>query len=129
MPPGGHVEADETPEEAAKRECMEETGIEVHIEGDRNDDLFAKNPHEGMMLKKPIAMLLENIPECKERNEPAHQHMDFLFRARPVDETLIPKIPHDESHEKKWFSREEVEALDEKTEIFSNVKAYILKAI
>lgn len=55
--------------------------------------------------------------------------MDFLFLARPIDEMQIPKINHDESHEMKWFNREEIEALDEKTEIFSNVKVYILSLI
>ncbi len=129
MPPGGHVDPNETPEEAARRECKEETDIDVEIVGDPYDDLFAGNPHEGKMLKKPIAMLLENIPASPERNEPAHQHMDFLFIARPLDEMQIPKINHDESNEMKWFSREEIQTLDEKTEIFSNVKAYILKLV
>ena len=60
MPPGGHVDEDETPEDAAKRECKEETNLDVEIVGDAQDDLFVGNPDEGRMLKKPIAMLLEN---------------------------------------------------------------------
>ena len=87
MPPGGHVDANETPEDTAKRECKEETGLDVDIIGDAQEDLFSENPHEGNMLKKPIALLLENIPVCEKRNEPAHQHMDFLYLARPLDES------------------------------------------
>ena len=129
MPPGGHIEPDETPQDAAKRECKEETGMDVEITGLPHHDLFAKNPDEGHMLIQPIAMLLENIPESKERNEPAHQHMDFLFVARPLDESQALTLAEEEGREMRWFTRKEVEALDEQTEIFSNVKTYILSTI
>lgn len=126
MPPGGHVDDDETPEDAARRECKEETNLDVEILGDIQDDLFAENPDEGRMLKRPIALLLENIPESKERNEPAHQHMDFLYRARPLNEGDAREMMKDESDGMRWFTRAEMEKLDERREIFSNVKAYIL---
>lgn len=126
MPPGGHVDENETPEDAARRECKEETDLDVEIMGDESEDLFQKNPDEGRMLKKPIAMLLENIPESKERGEPAHEHMDFLYLARPLNETQAKEMAKDESDGLQWFTKEEVEKLDERTEIFSNVKAYIL---
>ncbi|MDO8648840.1 MAG: NUDIX domain-containing protein [Candidatus Peregrinibacteria bacterium] len=126
MPPGGHVDADETPEETAKRECLEETGLAVEIIGDVQTDLFADNSDEGHMLKKPIALLLENIPASEERGEPAHQHMDFLYLARPIDETQALTLAEEEGRELRWFSQKEIEALDEHTEIFANVKAYIV---
>lgn len=129
MPPGGHVDENETPEDAAKRECKEETNLDVEIVGDPSPNLFAKNPEEGRMLKKPIALLLENIPESKERNEPAHQHMDFLYVARPLNESAAREMARDESGGMRWFAKEEIEKLDERTEIFSNVKAYILAAL
>ncbi len=129
MPPGGHIEPDETPQDAARRECKEETGMDVQIFGDDYPNLFAHNAAEGQMLVKPIAMLLENIPESKERGEPAHQHMDFLFIAKPVDETQALTLAQEEAREMKWFSKEDVEKLDEQTEIFSNVKAYILRLL
>lgn len=37
MPPGGHVDHDEIPEETAKRECKEETGLDVEIVGDEKE--------------------------------------------------------------------------------------------
>ncbi len=125
MPPGGHIDANETPEEAAARECKEETNLDVEIIGDRSVNLFSKNPREGRMLTKPFAMLLEEIPASPERGEAAHQHMDFLFIARPIDESQVLKMAASESNEMRWFLRHEVEALDETTEIFANVKEYI----
>ena len=128
MPPGGHVDDDETPEETAERECKEETGLDTEIIGGAQDDLFAGNPDEGRMLKKPIAMLLENIPASEERGEPAHQHMDFLFLARPLDESQECTMCEEEADEMKWFTREEIDLLGE-DEIFGNVKAYILQIL
>lgn len=129
MPPGGHVERDETPEDAARRECLEETGLDVEIMGEPQEDLFAGNPSEGRMLKKPIAMLLENIPASAERGEPAHRHMDFLFLARLMNPSQVPNLEISEGREMRWFSRADIAALDDTTEIFANVKAYILSML
>jgi len=129
MPPGGHVDSDETPEEAAKRECKEETGLDVEIIGESPRDLFAENGEEGHMLKKPIAFLLENIPASKERNEPAHQHMDFLYLAKLLDEKQTLKLEEREGREARWFTRDEIAAMDPKTEIFANVQQYIFQLL
>ena len=134
MPPGGHIDADETPEEAARRECKEETNLDVEIIGESQPNHFGQNPNEGQMLKKPIALLLENIPMSKEpfdsaqgrRNESVHQHMDFIYLARPVDESQETKLLEEEGTHLRWFTRGDIEALDIQTEIFSNVKQYIL---
>ena len=155
MPPGGHVDENETPQETAARECKEETGLDVEILGlgeklkkskveklkilfgfsnfqffkFSNIDLFASCPEEGHMLKNPIAMLQENIPECPDRNEPAHQHTDFLFLARPLDEAQELVLAEDEGEDMQWFTKEDIEALDDSSEIFGNVKAYILSVL
>lgn len=129
MPPGGHVDADELPEETARRECKEETGLDVDIIGEEQADVFAKNPEEGRMLKKPIALLLEQIPASPERSEPAHQHMDFVYLARPLDEAQVLCLQKEEGDRLCWFTAEEIAALDPATEIFANVKRYILSIL
>lgn len=129
MPPGGHVDPNETPEEAAKRECKEETGLDVEIVGRDQDDVFAECPHEGQILTMPISLLLEDIPACEERGEEAHQHMDFVYAAKPIDESQKILLAEHEGEEIRWFTRAEIEALDDKTEIFGNVKAYVLQLL
>jgi 8-oxo-dGTP pyrophosphatase MutT (NUDIX family) len=128
MPPGGHVEENEAPEETARRECKEETGLDVEIIGDAQPDLFSNGSDEGRMLKKPLCMLLEEIPECPERNEAAHQHMDSLFLARPLDEHQTLVLEQDEGRELKWFTVHEIAALP-RDQIFANVQAYILEIL
>lgn len=129
MPPGGHVDDHELPEDCAARECKEETGLDVEILGEVQDDLFERNGHEGRMLKKPIALLLEEIPASEERGEPAHQHMDFVYLARLVHEDQVLSLAEEEGTELKWFTKEEIEELNEETEIFGNVKAIVRKTI
>ncbi len=125
MPPGGHIDPNETPAECAQRECKEETGLDVEIIGSDQPDLFAGASNEGEMLKKPFAMLLENIPASEARGEPAHQHMDFLFPARPINESQALVIAEAEVDHLRWFTKEEVAAIPDE-EIFTNVRHYIL---
>ncbi len=122
MPPGGHVDPDELPEDAAKRECKEETGLDVEIMGDAQSDVFAGNPSEGRILKKPFALLLENIEERP--NEPAHQHMDFVYLARPIDENQPLTLDEKEGEQLRWFTSEELEKLSDDA-IYGNVRNYI----
>lgn len=108
MPPGGHVEENETPPEAAKREVLEETGMEIAFLSQENlsvDDWNAKS------IERPYLCLLENIAERK--GEPAHQHIDFVYVAQPIGGTLT---------DGKWFPLEEIEALKTHIEVFHDVQ-------
>ncbi|NGX37444.1 MAG: 8-oxo-dGTP diphosphatase [Chlamydiae bacterium] len=96
--PGGHVEANETPSEAARREVREETGLEIvflHQENLWFEDWNAKS------IERPFSCLLESVPAIG--NEPAHQHIDFIFVAKPVGGTLT---------DGKWFTVNEMSELE-----------------
>jgi 8-oxo-dGTP pyrophosphatase MutT (NUDIX family) len=77
LPPGGHIERDELPDEAAVREVLEETGVEVELMGERREDV------EGpVQLHRPAGVQLEDIG-------PGHQHIDLIYFARPKGSTNI----------------------------------------
>jgi 8-oxo-dGTP pyrophosphatase MutT (NUDIX family) len=72
LPPGGHIERDELPDDAAVREVFEETGIRVELVGEKREDI-----EDPVQLHRPAGVQLENIG-------PGHQHIDLIYFARPV---------------------------------------------
>ncbi len=108
--PGGHVEEDETPDEAAVREALEETGLEV--------ELLEKDEKVGessFNLPKPFNVNLHKIRE-------GHWHCDFQYLAKPVRQ-----IEEKEYADKdiKWLSPEELDSL----EIPDNTRETALRAL
>jgi len=77
LPPGGHIEEDELPDDAAVREVLEETGIEVALVGERREDV-----EDPVQLRRPAGVQLEDIG-------PGHQHIDLIYFARPPGSTDI----------------------------------------
>ncbi len=69
LPPGGHVDENELPEDAAVRECLEETGVPVELIGERA-------PVEGGMVR-PFGAQLNVIHPGQ------HEHMDLIYLAHP----------------------------------------------
>ena len=75
LPPGGHIDPNELPDEAALREVMEEAGIEIRLlqDGDPPPD----RPGQPRQLTRPIGIQLESI-------SPGHEHIDLIYFAEPV---------------------------------------------
>jgi 8-oxo-dGTP pyrophosphatase MutT (NUDIX family) len=119
MPAGGHLDPNETPQEAAIRECLEETGLAIELIGDEAN--WVEYPNASS-LRRPYMCLLENIPATA--SFPAHQHIDFVFIGRPVGGALL--LNATESHDIRWFTQEEISLLTPEDEIFTEVQVTLL---
>jgi 8-oxo-dGTP pyrophosphatase MutT (NUDIX family) len=108
LPPGGHIEDNELPDDAAVREVREETGIRARLVGGRG--LAIDDPRQ---LVVPAGIQVENI-------YPGHQHVDLVYFARPdpddvgaaeVDPCLA------ESDQVGWYAAPDLPALGASDEI------------
>jgi 8-oxo-dGTP pyrophosphatase MutT (NUDIX family) len=93
LPPGGHIEDEETPDEAAHREVLEETGLSmtfVHGGWDVPEDKDANVTR----LARPMTIQVEDIGRT-------HRHVDFIYVARPSSREVDLEIRALESF--GWF--------------------------
>ena len=76
LPPGGHVEANEDPVQAALREVREETGLEVDVVPVST----AVDHFETVeQLEPPRTILVEDVEDAKVG---VHQHIDMIYFTR-----------------------------------------------
>jgi phosphatase NudJ len=96
--PAGRAELGETLADATRRETLEETGIEVELEG---------------------VLRVQHTPSG------AGARVRVIFLARPVDDTAPRSTPNDHSLEAAWVTLEELERLplrgEEVRELFEQV--------
>lgn len=114
LPLGGHIELDEDPEQAALRETLEESGLDVELVGDRP-------PTTEPGTRALIAPRFLDI----HRINPTHEHIGMIYfaRVKSGDATLAAA----EHHAIRWCTATELDTL---TPPMSNaVKWYCLKAI
>ena len=96
LPPGGHIEEGELPEEAALREVVEETGLEVEFVGAESAALGNVT-----VLRQPACILLEDI-------NPSHQHIDLIYFARVSGGTL--SVDPQSASDFRWCSLDGLDA-------------------
>jgi ADP-ribose pyrophosphatase YjhB (NUDIX family) len=82
--PKGHLERDETPEEAARREVREETGVEIELVGPLGETRFEFRGHSGSRNRKLVDWFLARRVAGEVRHEPIFAEARFV----PVDEAL-----------------------------------------
>ena len=110
---GGHVELDEDPVEAAKREVKEEVGLDVEIYAGHQK--FTDPDGNYVDLIPPVALGRHRVNET-------HEHVVFVYFATSDTDTVIPEKPTDEW---KWATRDEFDAL----ELRKNVRDYAAAAL
>ena len=111
MQPGGHVEPGETPDEAAKREALEETGYRIELKSSTE-----KISEESIDLPEPFNVNLHRIRD-------GHWHCDFQYIAELTNERKDDYEYQDEDI--GWFSKEELEDL----EMPKNARKTVKKAL
>ncbi|MGI6344640.1 MAG: NUDIX hydrolase [Bacillota bacterium] len=102
LPPGGHIEPNELPDEAAVREVLEESGIHCELVGER--PLAVDYPRQ---LVRPAGIQLETIT-----NEPGHEHIDLIYFARVVAGTNTRPQRNSESERIGWYSLAQMREMD-----------------
>jgi 8-oxo-dGTP pyrophosphatase MutT (NUDIX family) len=109
LPPGGHIDRDEQPHEAALRETYEETGLEPELVAERGP----YDTGQAESIPRPAAFLLEDI-DVHENGRVAHQHMDFVYFGR-VESRAVEPAGHDETEADAWtwFTAEDLDTHDE----------------
>ena len=96
LPPGGHVDRDELPHEAALREIREETGLDAELVASESD-VTGPNTRG---LPEPAHLMLHDI-NVHPDGSVGHQHIDHLYFAR-VDERAIEPAGDDEADPDEW---------------------------
>ncbi|MDD5182415.1 MAG: NUDIX domain-containing protein [Candidatus Nanoarchaeia archaeon] len=107
LPVGGHIEPNETPEEAAVREAKEESGLDIKLEPETFHKLKILKPHH-----------VEIHPISKE-----HEHITFVYFTKPMGGKLIKN--ERECDDIRWFSKEELDS----DEITVEIKHFAKQAI
>lgn len=111
IPVGGHIEKDETPDNALKREIKEETNLDVEILN-QGDLLVEGNVKEN--LATPFCVNIHSVGD--------HDHCAFYYVCRVINPNEL-KI-NKELKNARWFTKNE---LDEKI-VPIDVKKQALKA-
>jgi 8-oxo-dGTP pyrophosphatase MutT (NUDIX family) len=102
LPPGGHVDRDELPHEAALREAREETGLELELVADP-PDISSQTLRQ---LPRPRLLQLADIDVCD--GEVAHQHVDMVYFAGARDRGLDPGDGEVPAERWEWFGAKDL---------------------
>ena len=117
LPPGGHIDENELPDNAVLREIYEETGVKAQIIS-QNQNLDLTEKQYCRELATPFTILLEDI-----EGNGTHNHIDMIYLCKALNEDLKPQ--KSEIHGIGWFTYNEIKQLN----TFDNVIKTVSKAI
>ncbi|HYF92789.1 MAG TPA: NUDIX hydrolase [Symbiobacteriaceae bacterium] len=114
LPPGGHIDPNELPDEAAVREVKEETGLDVVL---LSQPSMPQMPGP-LQLARPEGIQLEDI-------SPGHQHIDLIYFARPQDSAAVRPVANAEVDRVGWYARGDLDRIP----LTEEVRAWVEKAL
>lgn len=110
LPPGGHIDRDERPIEAARREVREETGQEVTIQAAEPTQIGP----DSYELPGPAHLNLHDIHHYDDGTV-CHQHIDFLYYGTIPSRTIVPTDGERQDAHWEWFTLEDLATDDRLT--------------
>jgi 8-oxo-dGTP pyrophosphatase MutT (NUDIX family) len=115
--PGGHVELDEDPNQAAVREVKEEVGLDVELwKGTQRFKTPAGD--DNRQLVPPVGLQ-------RHHTSPSHEHVDLVYFARSSSDDVQVSFDGDRSDEWRWLTAGELDALT----LRPDVKFYASEAL
>lgn len=115
--PGGHVELDETPEQAVVREAKEETGLDITL---YSGNKLPAEKGRGRLYQLTPPMFM-NVHEVI----PGHRHLSMVYLATSQTDEIVQPGNHEKT-ECRWMTAEEV---IQATDMEATIKSYALKAL
>ncbi|MFC6732456.1 MULTISPECIES: NUDIX hydrolase [unclassified Haladaptatus] len=119
LPPGGHIDRDELPHEAAIREVSEETGLDVTLLAARTGASSATVEP----LPEPAHLQLADVNVCD--GHVGHQHIDFVYFGSVEHRDIQPEDGEIETWH--WFTAAELR--EDGDHLDSDVIAHGIEAI
>ncbi len=107
VPPGGHIERDELPHEAAIREVEEEIGQTPTLVADVPDI----DAPAGRALPEPAHVMLYDV-NVHEDGTVGHQHVDHLYYATVPNRAIDPADGEAATAAWDWYTREHLRTGD-----------------
>lgn len=114
--PGGHIEKNETPEQAVRREVEEETGLNIEIIGEKDSNL-ADIDVDVSILYNPYVILCELVGN--------HYHNDIVYLCKISGNNQKIKYNKNESNDINFFGIDDLDNI----KLFPNFRCLLEKVL